>query len=300
MRPTELHVGGTLYWTLLTRDPDTLLLKDADATPTVAVRKNGASVGDSVTVTKRSATTGIYDCSYNPAGEAEGDSYILEERARVTGTTTAQAYYDSSFQVRVVTPVAAEAVKTAAIKAKTDSLTFTTPGKVDATAELDSASQTEVLDAVTAANAKLDSIALKTALINAGRLRVLSRVAGNVITAHAGDDHLILAENALTLEVDDDDASLYALLTAGTNQNVKFGAGRASDTDADEISATIPAANVRHVGTSTFVDIELPSAATAGRRGEYEFDIQITNAAGYKITPQQLQGTLIVEVDRRS
>lgn len=158
----------------------------------------------------------------------------------------------------------------------------------------------ETLDAISAANAKLDSIALKTALINAGRLRVLSRVAGNVITAHAGDDHLILAENALTLEVDDDDASLYALLTTGTNQNVKFGAGRASDTDADEISATIPAANVRHVGTSTFVDIELPSAATAGRRGEYEFDIQITNAAGYKITPQALQGTLMIEVDRKS
>lgn len=186
------------------------------------------------------------------------------------------------------------------IDAKTSQLAFTTPNKVDASAVLDSAGQSEVLDAVTAANAKLDSIALKTALINAGRLRVLSRVAGNVITAHAGDDHLILAENALTLEVDDDDASLYALLTTGTNQNVNFGAGRASDTDSDEISATIPAANVRHVGTSTFVDIELPSAATAGRRGEYEFDIQITNAAGYKITPQQLQGTLIVEVDRRS
>jgi hypothetical protein len=87
---------------LLTRDPDTMLLKDADATPTVAVRKNGVSVGDSVTVTKRSATTGIYDCSYDPAGEAEGDSYILEERAQVTGTTTAQAYYDSSFSVMVL------------------------------------------------------------------------------------------------------------------------------------------------------------------------------------------------------
>lgn len=167
-------------------------------------------------------------------------------------------------------------------------------------AVLDSADQTEVLDAVTAANAKLDSIALKTALINAGRLRVLSRVVGNVINAHAGDDHLILAENALTLEVDDDDASLYALLTDATNQSVYFGAGRSTDIEADAISAIITADSIRHEGTSTFLDIELPAAATAGRRGEYDFDIQITNSDGYKITPQALQGTLFVEVDRKS
>lgn len=461
MRPSQLHVGGTLYWVIRTRDPDTMLLKDADSDPTVAVRKNGSSVGDSVTVTKRSATTGIYDCSYNPASEAEGDSFTLEESATVTGTTTGSATYSSSFAVRVVAvergtdsanttapdnasaaaaaasaasadtklssgrlsridrlpdivaggsgglaivgsemalpnatltalfadadvaaliasitamfdgagdlPIQTIAAQSAAATvaaivangsimtllsdasdaaaaaesvdgkltggrlSKLDSLTFTSPGVVDAAAtvtvaagdirdalgmvaadmddQLDailSASgggeggSDEILDAVTATNARLDIIAAKTNLINAGRLRVLSRVAGNVITAHAGDDHLLLAENALTLEVDDDDASLYALLTDAGNLNVKFGAGRASDTDADEISATIPAANVRHVGTSTFVDIELPSATTAGRRGEYEFDIQITTAAGYKITPQQLQGTLMIEVDRQS
>lgn len=101
MRPTTLHVGGTLYWELRTRDPDTMLLKDADATPTVAVRRNGVSVGDSVTINKRSATTGIYDCSYNPASEVEGETISFEERVQVTGTSTAQAYYDSGFVVRV-------------------------------------------------------------------------------------------------------------------------------------------------------------------------------------------------------
>lgn len=102
MRPTILHVGGVLYWTIQTRDPDTLLLKDADATPSVSVRKNGASVADSVTITKRSATTGLYDCSYNPAAEVEGDTFQFEERAQVTGTTTAQQYYDNQFNVRAV------------------------------------------------------------------------------------------------------------------------------------------------------------------------------------------------------
>jgi hypothetical protein len=102
MRPNILQVGGTLYWTILTRDPDTMLLKDADSDPTVAVRKNGASVGDSVTVTKRSATTGIYDCEYNPAGEVEGDQYTLEESATVTGTTTGSETYNFAWTARAV------------------------------------------------------------------------------------------------------------------------------------------------------------------------------------------------------
>ena len=91
MRPAVFQVGGTLYWVIQTRNPDTMVLKDADSTPSVAVRKNGASVADAVTITKRSATTGIYDCSYNPAAEVEGDSFTLEESAAVTGTTTSSA-----------------------------------------------------------------------------------------------------------------------------------------------------------------------------------------------------------------
>lgn len=102
MRPDIIHVGGILYWTIQTRNPDTQLLTDADSTPTVAVRKNGASVGDSVTITKRSATTGLYDCSYNPAAEVEGDTFQFEESATVTGTTTSSATYVNQFSVRAV------------------------------------------------------------------------------------------------------------------------------------------------------------------------------------------------------
>ena len=108
MRPTVFQVGGTLYWVIQTRNPDTMVLKDADSTPSVAVRKNGASVADSVTVTKRSATTGIYDCSYNPASEVEGDSFTLEESATVTGTTTSSATYTQSWNVRAIRTGAVE------------------------------------------------------------------------------------------------------------------------------------------------------------------------------------------------
>lgn len=108
MRPTIFQVGGVVYWTLLTRNPDTGVLKDADRTPTVAVRKNGSSVADSVTVTKRSETTGIYDCSYNPAGEVEGDSFTLEESATVTGTTTSSDTYVFGWSIRTVRTGAVE------------------------------------------------------------------------------------------------------------------------------------------------------------------------------------------------
>lgn len=95
-------MGGVLYWTIQTVNPDTQVLKDADSTPSVAVRKNGASVADSVTITKRSATTGLYDCSYNPAAEVEGDTFQFEETATVTGTTTSSATYANQFSVRAV------------------------------------------------------------------------------------------------------------------------------------------------------------------------------------------------------
>jgi len=90
MRPTTFKVDSTVYWTIRTYT-DAGVLVDADSTPSVAVRKNGASVADSVTITKRAATTGTYDCSYNPAGEAEGDCFTIEE----TATLSAQAYENS-------------------------------------------------------------------------------------------------------------------------------------------------------------------------------------------------------------
>ena len=86
-RPTTMKVDGTVYWAIFTYT-DAGVLVDADSTPSVAVRKNGAAVGDAVTITKRAATTGIYDCSHNPAGEVDGDTFGYEE----TVTISAQAY----------------------------------------------------------------------------------------------------------------------------------------------------------------------------------------------------------------
>ena len=43
-RPTNFKVGGTVYWAIATYT-DAGVLVDADSTPVVAIRKNGAAVG---------------------------------------------------------------------------------------------------------------------------------------------------------------------------------------------------------------------------------------------------------------
>ena len=110
-RPTSMRVDGTVYWTLMTYDADGILV-DADSTPTVAVRKNGASVADAVTVTKRAATTGIYDCSHNPAGEVDGDTFGYEESIAISSQS-----YLNPWSLEVSSDV--EAVKTVTDKIDT-------------------------------------------------------------------------------------------------------------------------------------------------------------------------------------
>ena len=94
-RPATLKVGNTSYWTIMTYTSAGVLV-DADSTPTVVVYKNGSLTADVVTVTKRSATTGIYDAYYNPASETEGDCFTIQE----TATISSQAYVQSwNFEV---------------------------------------------------------------------------------------------------------------------------------------------------------------------------------------------------------
>lgn len=101
-----------------------MVLKDADSTPTITVRKNGSVTSDAVTITKRAATTGIYDCEYNPAGDVEGDVYNISEVATVTGTTTPQANYEFSWPVTVI-----------ALERGTDGANTTTPPTASAVAD---------------------------------------------------------------------------------------------------------------------------------------------------------------------
>ncbi len=90
-RPTSFTKDKTLYWTVRLYTSAGALV-DADSTPTVAVRKNGASDATAVTVTKRTSTTGIYDCSFNPASEVEGDQFTFEESATISSTAYSNSW----------------------------------------------------------------------------------------------------------------------------------------------------------------------------------------------------------------
>jgi hypothetical protein len=98
-RPSGLIKDASLYWVIMLYDSSNALV-DADSTPTIAVRKNGVSTADVVTITKRAATTGIYDCVYNPAGEAEGDQYTIEESA-----TIAAVVFENSWELFITDPM---------------------------------------------------------------------------------------------------------------------------------------------------------------------------------------------------
>ena len=235
MRPNSLQVGGTLYWVLRTRDPDTMLLKDADATPTVAVRKNGSAVGDSVTVTKRSATTGIYDCSYNPAAEAEGDTFEFEEQAQVTGTTTAQAYYDSGFVVRV-----------RAVERGTDGANTTTPPTVE-----------EVADEV-----QTRTIAAVTTVTTTTNLTNLPTIPANWLTASGiAIDAIAEIQSGLSTH-----AAADVLTALGTGS---WATSLASQTSVDDLATATELAKVPKTGsTHRYTQIAQTSTTTDVAIGE--------------------------------
>ena len=97
MRPTSVYNNGTVNWTVLTYDVSGVLV-DADASPApaITVRRNNTSLGVNATVTKRSATTGKYDCSYQISGASTGDYYVFEEKFYINSIA-----YDNNFTVLV-------------------------------------------------------------------------------------------------------------------------------------------------------------------------------------------------------
>lgn len=94
-RPTTLLKDNALKWVIRLYDSSQVLV-DGDSDPTISIRKNGSSTAEIATVTKRAATTGIYDCEYDPSGEVEGDQFTIEESVAISSTT-----YENSWSVYV-------------------------------------------------------------------------------------------------------------------------------------------------------------------------------------------------------
>ena len=156
------------------------VLVDADSTPTVVVYKNGSLTADVVTVTKRSATTGIYDAYYNPASEAEGDCFTIQE----TATISSQAYLQSwNFEV-----LAAER-------------------GTDSASTFDAASDTVVTDAAsrTASQADVSALATSSEISSLNNITVQqiwdSLTSGSYISGSFGERLLVSQGTHRTVQV---------------------------------------------------------------------------------------------------
>jgi hypothetical protein len=112
IRPTSFGVGEAWTWNIRLRNLANAAV-DADSTPTVTVYKNNSATGESVTVTKPSATTGWYQCSFDPAGEAEHDVYSFVEN--VTIASVAQAPFQ--WEAVVLASVGAGGLDAAGVRA---------------------------------------------------------------------------------------------------------------------------------------------------------------------------------------
>lgn len=195
-----------------------------------------------MTVTKRSATVGIYDCSYNPAGEVEGDAYTLEESATVTGTTTGSATYSSTFEVRAF-----------AVERGTNGANTTAPDNASALAAANSAAS---------ADAKL----------TAGRLSRVDRLP-DINAGASGGLAIVGSEMALptaTLTALFSDADTAALITSITGLF-----DNAGDLPIQTIAAQAAAATVNAlVANGTFST--LVSDASAGKIAAQSADGKLT------------------------
>jgi len=83
MRPAIFKKDTTWTWDIRLSNASGAV--NGDANPTITVYKAGVPTGESVTVTKPAATTGWYQCSFDPAGEAEHDVYGFAENVTISG-----------------------------------------------------------------------------------------------------------------------------------------------------------------------------------------------------------------------
>ncbi len=248
-RPTTLLKNGTLYWVLSVYDSSGVLV-DADSTPSVTVRKNGAASAESVTVTKRGSSTGLYDCSMNPSLEAEGDTFHLEEELDISSVT-----YNNTWSVVVTEPmITSPEVSTAvwdvptssylgagtfglrfsalntttpdntsitAIKSVTDQMVFTIANELDCNAvsgggggDATAANQTAISNAIAALND------FDPATDTVGTVTTVSTVTSAVTTANAQDVSDILNSIPSNWDTMDIDASTGAVASQLTNEAI--------------------------------------------------------------------------------
>lgn len=129
MRPAFFKKDTTWKWDIRLSNASGAV--DADSLPTVVVYKGGVATGESVTVTKPAATTGWYQCSFDPAGEAEHDVYGFAENVTISAVAQPPFHWHAVVVLAergtdagmlAASYTAPDNASITAIKAKTDNL----------------------------------------------------------------------------------------------------------------------------------------------------------------------------------
>jgi hypothetical protein len=203
----------------------------------------------------------------------------------LAGDTTTPDWTTRWFELAAV--AAPDNTGIAAIQAKTDQLTFTTPNKVDATATVDTTG-IATSAALAVVDANVDAIKAKTDLMDASSISVVSPISGTAITILRGDtfecsisDLGSLADYVsldFTVKSDKSDADSAALIrirlnaTGLTDGLLTLNGATASNADDGSIAITDAAAG----------DITITLAASCTddlATGTYAYDVQLIEAA---------------------
>lgn len=273
-RPTQLLKGNTLYWVIRLYDSDGALV-DADSDPTINVYKNGVDTSDSVTVAKRAATTGIYDCSYDPASEVEGDQFSIEESATISSTT-----YEFSWECVVLDPMAD--IKGSGWESGTDTLEELYDQFTSMTTELDAIkgdtfntntdSLEQIRDAIDDVDDNFDSIVILSAPV-----ATTGQITAPIII---GDDYLASRDRAFEWTID-----AITGVSVGT-ATCKFGAAHPKK------GSFIVDGTVSDNGDGTWkLSFDVTRSDTAElEEGEYEWSVEVRDSSSNEMTQVRNDG----------
>lgn len=202
---------------------------------------------------------------------------VATDYARRTGDYAPAAEYDAEL---------------AAIQAKTDELTFTTPNRVDASADVDAQ---DIRDSIGLASANLDQQFLNTIAWQATRLS--ERITeGQIVSIRGNNWHIVLEDMVLdshliqvAIKSSEDDADKHAMVMW------QSGAGLLYLNGAEAVASQ---GTLTYEGTTLIIDLVAAAAAQVAG-GTYFYGIQSVSAEGVVLEPYKGKWTVAADVVRR-
>jgi hypothetical protein len=219
----------------------------------------------------------------------------------LAGDTSTPDWYTRWFELAAV--AAPDNTGIAAIQAKTDQLTFTTPNKVDATATVDTTG-IATSAALAVVDANVDAIKAKTDALDVSSVTVVSSVEGSTLTVLRGDTwddaHLLnLCDLTDYVSIDflvkeskadtDDDAIIHIRKNVSGVSDGLLRLNKAAHT-----TGTDGAITIEDIPTGDITPTLKAAVTKDLAQGNYVYDVQVITATSVKT---RTSGKLVVTAD---